>query len=302
MNSKFLVIVFLIIFSTSGYSSDDHGHHEDHDHHEEKTNTHIDHAIAQQVGITTEQASSATLHTSATVYGQLMTGSDQLSHVRARFNGLIKSVYVSIGDKVNVGEVLAEVESNESLKNYKIVAPISGQIIQRHANSGEVTDDQILFSIVNLDTLWAELKIYPTLQSLVKTHQPVIISVNDQRVQSTITHLVPSLNDSYQVARLKIDNSKSQLAPGAFVQAEINTNEQRVSLAVRKNAIQTLNGESGVFTKHESNYEFASLVLGKSDDTFVEVLHGLNPGDEYVVDNSFLIKADIEKSTAEHDH
>ena len=33
-----------------------------------------------------------------------------------------------------------------------------------------------------------------------------------------------------------------------------------------------------------------------------EVLEGLNPGDRYVVENSYLLKADLEKSGASHDH
>ncbi|MDP2380154.1 MAG: heavy metal resistance protein CzcB, partial [Pseudohongiella sp.] len=39
-----------------------------------------------------------------------------------------------------------------------------------------------------------------------------------------------------------------------------------------------------------------------TDGEFVEVLSGLSAGESYVVDNSYLIKADIEKSGAEHAH
>jgi acetyl/propionyl-CoA carboxylase alpha subunit len=42
--------------------------------------------------------------------------------------------------------------------------------------------------------------------------------------------------------------------------------------------------------------------LGRSDGRFTEVLAGLQAGDRYVVENSYLIKADIEKSGASHDH
>jgi cobalt-zinc-cadmium efflux system membrane fusion protein len=44
------------------------------------------------------------------------------------------------------------------------------------------------------------------------------------------------------------------------------------------------------------------LTLGRRDARFVEVLDGLEPGTAYVIDNSNLIKADIEKSGASHDH
>jgi cobalt-zinc-cadmium efflux system membrane fusion protein len=44
------------------------------------------------------------------------------------------------------------------------------------------------------------------------------------------------------------------------------------------------------------------LKLGVGDGKWVEVLEGLKPNTEYVTNNSFLIKADIEKSVASHDH
>ena len=44
------------------------------------------------------------------------------------------------------------------------------------------------------------------------------------------------------------------------------------------------------------------LELGEADADWIEVTGGLKPGAEYVLENSYLIKADIEKSGASHDH
>ena len=79
-------------------------------------------------------------------------------------------------------------------------------------------------------------------------------------------------------------------------------NEVSADLAVEKNGVQQLGGRSGVFVKTEDTYRFTQLRLGRSDDNFVEVLDGLESGQRYVNKNSYLIKADIEKSEAEHDH
>jgi cobalt-zinc-cadmium efflux system membrane fusion protein len=49
-------------------------------------------------------------------------------------------------------------------------------------------------------------------------------------------------------------------------------------------------------------YEVRMLELGVNDGEMVEVLNGLKPDTPYVSGNSFLIKADIEKSGASHDH
>ena len=57
-----------------------------------------------------------------------------------------------------------------------------------------------------------------------------------------------------------------------------------------------------MFVKHGEEYIFTPLILGRRDDSHYEVLDGLEAGDEYVSVNSYLIKADIEKSEAEHEH
>ena len=49
-------------------------------------------------------------------------------------------------------------------------------------------------------------------------------------------------------------------------------------------------------------FQAAPIEIGRQDSKFVEVLSGLKAGDRYVSKNSYIIKADIEKSGASHDH
>ena len=49
-------------------------------------------------------------------------------------------------------------------------------------------------------------------------------------------------------------------------------------------------------------YEARPVTLGRRDSEWVEIEQGLAPGARYVTANSYLIKADIEKSGAAHDH
>lgn len=288
-----------------GHDHDEHGHGnegEDEHGHGAENSSRIDGDMAQQVGILTRKANTQELRQTITVYGSLVSAPEQLSHVRARFEGLVKSVRVTIGDRVKTGDVLAEIESNESLKTYQIRSPISGRIVQRHANIGEVTQDQILFSVANFDTVWVELRVYPAQQAAVKEGQSVHILTANGSVESTVDHVVPSMESSYQLARVKLENSKQILSPGLLVEARVVVGRVPVSLAVAKDAVQTLGGRQGVFVKTGDEYRFTPLVLGQRDDHFYEVVDGLKSGDEYVSENSYLIKADIEKSEAEHEH
>ena len=317
--SHIFLLSGLLVFQSS-FAKDEHNHQQEHnlqaeDHtnkhhdddehnhaHKDENSSYIDEHIAEQVGIQTKSTSSQQLHQTIVSYGSLTTDPEQLGHVRARYTGLITDVKATIGDKVKAGELLAMVESNESLKKYRIESPVSGTVIQRHANKGEVTQDQVLFSIANFDTLWAEFRIYPGQQAQVKEGQSVHITVNNQLIKSKIEHIIPALNRPYQLARVKIKNNNLGLSPGLLVEGYILTAEFSVDLAVNLSAIQTLEGQEGVFVKQNNEYIFRPLVLGRSDDNYVEVLQGLQSNQLYVYENSYLIKADIEKSEAEHVH
>lgn len=317
-----------------------HGEHEKHDEHghEEGVST-ISNAIALQVGIDSQLAGPYTLQQSISCYGRLSTAPEHSSHVRARFPGVITSVTASIGDKVKAGDLLAKVESNESLKKYSIRAPIAGTIVQRHANVGEVTQEQVLFSISNFEPLWAELRVFPSQRSAVREGQAVTIQTDIGAVTSKIEHIIPAMdNKPYLIARAKIDNVNAPFTPGLMVEGRIVTRDFRVAVAVKNTAIQTLQGQTGVFVKHaadplmshdsghghadhksdhssdhnsdhntdrntgQSRYQFKALLLGQHDDHYTEVISGLDAGEMYVTQNSYLIKADIEKSEAKHDH
>ena len=302
----FLFITINALTSVSVYAAEDHSTeaHEAHEEHEEheKSFSQIDTNMAQQLGIVTSIAAAQELEQSISLYGSLTSGPEQISHVRARFQGLIKSVAVSIGDLVKTGDLLAEVESNDSLKVYRIRAPISGRVLQRHANIGEFTQDQVLFSIVNLDTLWAELRVFPSQQPSVSAGQAVRLLGGDKSMDTKIDHVLPSLDSPYQLARFKLNNTDQSLSPGLIVEAEVVIDRFPVDLAVHADAIQEINSRKGVFIKDADTYSFTPLVLGRRDDAFVEVLQGLDENDEYVSENSYLLKADLEKNEAEHDH
>ena len=122
------------------------------------------------------------------------------------------------------------------------------------------------------------------------------------RIQSIIDHIIPSQNAPYQIARIKLSNDERTLSPGLVIQAEVIIAEANVALVVSNDAVQIMEGKEGVFVKQGQEYVFTPLELGLRDKHSTEVHHGINQGDEYVSVNSYLLKADIKKSEAEHSH
>ena len=281
-----------------GYEEE--GHNEEN--HEEGV-SHIDDHMAQKVGIITVYSGQQTLHQTITTYGRLVSAPEKTSHVLARFSGVITSVNVTIGDAVAAGDLLAVVESNDSLKKYDIRAPITGVVVQRHANAGEVTREQTLFSISSFDSLWLELRIFPSQRVAVSKGQQVFVHIGDQQRETIVAHLLPALDEHpYLLVRAKIDNSELLFSPGLMAEGHIVVAEFDAAVTVEKEALQTMEGQTGVFVKHNNTYTFTPLITGRKGERYVEVLSGLSEGMAYVTQNSYLVKADIEKSEAEHVH
>lgn len=94
----------------------------------------------------------------------------------------------------------------------------------------------------------------------------------------------------------------SAFRPGMGVEGAFQVGAQTAPLAVRTKAIQRFRDFQVVFVKVRDTYEVRMLELGRQTPEWTEVLGGLKPGAEYVTDGAFLIRADIEKSGASHDH
>jgi cobalt-zinc-cadmium efflux system membrane fusion protein len=102
--------------------------------------------------------------------------------------------------------------------------------------------------------------------------------------------------------RVAIDNENNTLSAGQFITGDIEVARYAVPLAVKRIGLQAFRDFTVVYAKVGNEYEVRMLELGREAGEWVEVLGGLNPGTKYVTGNSFIIKADIEKSGASHDH
>ncbi|MCR8922630.1 efflux RND transporter periplasmic adaptor subunit [Dasania sp. GY-MA-18] len=273
----------------------------DADHHAEAIT--INPAIAQQSGISTAPAGAGEIHQTLSLYGRVVADADSVSHIRARFPGTLVKVNAKLGERVNKGDVLAEVESNDSLRRYQLTAPLSGIVSERHASVGESTGAQVLFTVANFDQLWAELRIFPSQMAAAKVGQAVSLKLGDAQLSTQLTHIIPGVNDqAFVLARAAIDNRSALWAPGMLVAAELSISRQTLPLVVDNLALQSIAGQTLVFVKEGNKYEARPLTLGRSDSHYSEVLAGLSVGENYVLTNSYVLKADLQKSGAEHQH
>ncbi|MES2824211.1 MAG: efflux RND transporter periplasmic adaptor subunit [Pseudomonadota bacterium] len=260
-------------------------------------------AIAKQSGLTTAVAGAGKIQQLVKVYGQVIADPEQVRQLKARFPGVIRSVKAQIGSEVKAGETLATVEANESLRGYSITSPISGTVIARNANEGEMTDDQPLFIVANYSQLALSLPVFPRDATRVQQGQPLLVVSGDNTFKTEVSSITPAGDGSpIFTARARLMNSENRWTTGTWVDAHITVAEISVPLMIDNRALQAFRDWQVVFIQVGDVYEIRPLELGQTDGQFTEVLAGLNSGDSYVVENSYLLKADLEKSGASHDH
>lgn len=283
----------------------EHGHDQEHEHEHEHDNssetTDISAPMATANSIRTAIASSGTVNATLPIFATLVVPPQQEIQLSGRFPGLITDVRVAPGDSVKKGQSLATIESNESLSRYEVRSPISGVISDSHAATGNLASNEPLFVIVDLSGLWLEIPIYPSQREEIATGQPVTLPAHE--ISTQIESVAPPAHGRpYWRARAKVSNSHGDLTPGEVALVHITTAETVAQVRVENRALQTHEGNTVVFVHHDGEYEARPVTTGASDDRFTEITAGLNPGEEYVTDNSYLIKADIGKSGAAHQH
>lgn len=269
--------------------------------------TQISAKAADAAGVKVEKAGPASIKDIIELSGVISLNEDRSARIGGRFAGFIKSVNKTVGQSVQAGEILATIDRNVTLRDYTVASPIDGVVVARNANVGSATDpDTVLFEIADLSTVWAELHVFGRDRERIKVGQPVVVESDDgmTRAEGTIAYVMPVAEAASQalVVRVVLDNKDSKWFPGTFVRGLVTVSERDVPLAVKTSGLQRFRDFTVVFAQVGDTYEVRMLDLGGSDGTWTEVLGGLEAGQDYVAENSFLIKADIEKSGATHDH
>lgn len=263
--------------------------------------------IASDSGIRVAPAGPGVIADEHEVQGLLTPMENRIANVMARFPGPVRSLRANVGDQVRAGQALASVESNLSLTTYTVTAPISGVVLARNASVGSVAGEgSPLFEIADLSSLWVDLHIFGSDAQHIRPGVPVKVTrmSDGATIETVLERVLPGTATASQstMARATIANEDGLWRPGSAVKARITVEQQPAAMVVPLSALQNFRDWDVVFIRVGDTYEVRPVELGKRDATQVEVLSGLKAGDAVVTEQSYLIKADIEKSGASHDH
>ena len=219
---------------------------------------------------------------------------------------------------LNAAEVAAAQKRDEAtpnastLRQYELRAPLGGRIVERKVDVGTAVgkegDPADLYTVADLSSVWIDLAVSTADLPDVRDGAPVAVRRGQGAEapvgRGRVIFVSPLLNTETRSARVVVALPNADMAwrPGTYVTAEIGIAEDAVAVRLPKQALQTIEGKRVVFVRVPDGFAKREVELGRADDDAVEVVSGLSPGEEVVVGNSFLLKAELGKSEAEHGH
>ena len=282
----------------------DHAEHHDHaghtDGHESELSLTAE--LLKEFDIRIATAAGGILEKTIELPGEIQIDPDRLAHITPRFDGVVQEVFKQIGDHVKKDELLAIIESNESLMAYELRSSINGIVIDMHFTKGETAQrPDHFFAVADLSEVWVNLSVYQKNLPQMKIGQTanILLGAGIPQVTGSISYISPTLDEHTRTAtaRVILKNRKSLYRPGQFVTGEVIIDRTYCSTFIPKTALETVNGLLAVFIKNEHGFEPSIVIIGKENQHSVEILSGLNAGDEYVMKGGFFLKAQMAKGS-----
>lgn len=218
---------------------------------------------------------------------------------------------------LNASEIAAAAKRDEatpnqsSLRQFPLRAPMDGRIVERKVDVGTKvggeSDPADLYTIADLSSVWVVLAVPVTELVNIREGAKVLVGTGTNertfRAAGEVVFVSPLLNADTRNARVivALPNLEQTWRPGSFVSAAIAVAEEGVAVRVPRTALQTIAGETVAFVRTEEGFERREVKVGRTDDTAIEVVEGLNPGEEIAVTNTFLLKAELGKAEAGDD-
>lgn len=191
--------------------------------------------------------------------------------------------------------------SDEVSSSYSICAPISGVVIERKVNVGELVDENTdLFTIMDLSCVWVFAEIYENLLPQVKLRQEVRLTVlpyPDQTFKGRICYISSVVDPHTRTVRIRADleNESLLLKPEMFGEVQIITGVKKKVISVPEKSVVDEEGEKAVFVKVGHGFLKRMVEVGTKFEGRVEIASGLGEEEEVVTTGAFQLRAQAMK-------
>lgn len=192
-------------------------------------------------------------------------------------------------------------EENLELSHYELRAPMDGEVIHRSLVNGQrVGEEDEGFIIADLSRVWVEGDLYPRDLGLVQKGMKARIDAGFgiPPVEGTLDYVGPIVGEETRTARVRaeIENIDGRYSPGLFVTIHVFAEPVDVEVAVPKTALVQMENEPHLYVQEGDEFHPVPVQIGMENGSFVEIRQGVEPGQTYVAENAFVMKAEAGKS------
>ena len=190
----------------------------------------------------------------------------------------------------------------------EVRAAMSGTILQvLGAVGSNVTPASPLFKIANTSQLLAIVNVPADKLNEINPDNKVTVKPQTQtgteEALGRIKYISDVIDPKTRTAQVFIEISNQfKWRSGQLITAQIFEKQTMKQMVVREDALQTFRDWDVVFIRVGNDFEARPLELGDKFNGYVEVKSGLKAGQVYAAGNSYLLKAELGKSGATHDH
>ncbi len=302
ISTAIITALLTFFFTRMYYVSVEIIHTENHEESNHESEQNFSQELLDEFGIVVETASGGILERTIELPGEIQIDPDRLAHITPRFDGVVQKVFKQIGDTVKKDDLLAVIESNESLTTYELRSSIDGIVLDMHFTKGETAQrPDHFFAVADLSEVWVNLSVYQKYLSQIKMGQTVnmIFSSDDQPEKGQISYISPTLDEQTRtaMARVILKNNELKFRPGQFITGQVIVDNTYCDLIVPKTALETVNDKPVIFTVDEHGIEPKIVTIGKKNHKSVEIVSGLTLGQTFVQKGGFVLKAEFAKES-----
>lgn len=202
-------------------------------------------------------------------------------------------------------EQLKSSRQDGDLRQYPLRSPLAGVVTNRNVTMGQVVGtDREIFTVADLSTVWVEIGLAPADLAFAKIGQEVGVTAGTTKAKGKVVILSPAIDPETRAAKavVELDNADGSWKLGDFVSAELFAGKIEAGLLLPREAVQTIKGNRVAFVSHAKGFQLKPIVVGREDSKNLEILSGIEFGEAVAVTNTFVLKAELGKAEAEHEH
>jgi Cu(I)/Ag(I) efflux system membrane fusion protein len=181
-------------------------------------------------------------------------------------------------------------------------APFDGTVVTRKVYEGQyVNVNDELFEIGDFSSLWFIFDAYERDLPLLKLNQPVTVifaSLPGENVTAPITFIDPNLNETTRTARIRVvlNNPQRRILHRQTANGMVHIETEPALLIPRSAVLYTHEKPAAYVDLGGGAYQFRQLELGKTGDSDVEILGGIEEGEKVVTQAALLIDSQSQLS------